>query len=83
MRKKRPLNDLLLIRAVYIKDVHDAIVNGDKEFVDKYVRDYDGDDKDFYDFEKGYDFDKLQKSLIETDAEIEAAVKSGHRIMGM
>lgn len=83
MRIKRPLKDVLLIRATYIKDLHDAIEKGDVAFVDNYVVNYEGDDKDFYDFEAGYDFNELQELLKKTDDEMAAAIKSGHRIMGM
>lgn len=81
--KKRSIVELLILRAMYNKELHDAIENGDKAFVEKWIRGYDNEDRMFYDVNKPFTMSGLQQELKRSDAEINAIIRSGRTIMGM
>ena len=83
MRKQRSLYDLLTLRAMYNKELHDAIMSEDSDFVMSYINNYDNDDRDFYDFTLNIDIKKLKRLTVASAAEYETAFTSGNRIMGM
>ena len=83
MRKQRSLYDLLTLRAMYNKELHDAIMSEDSDFVMNYINNYDNDDRDFYDFTLNIDIKELKRLTAAAAAEYETAFASGNRIMGM
>lgn len=83
MRKQRSLYDLLTLRAMYNKELHDAIMSEDSDFVMNYIKNYENDDRDFYDFTSDIDIKELKRLTVASAAEYEAAFASGNRIMGM
>ena len=83
MRKQRSLYDLLTLRAMYNKELHDAIMSENSDFVMNYIKNYDNDDRDLYDFSLNIDIKELKRLTATTAAEYETAFASGNRIMGM
>ena len=83
MRKQRSLYDLLTLRAMYNKELHNAIMSEDSDFVMNYIKNYDNDDRDFYDFTLNIDIKELKQLTVASAAEYETAFASGNRIMGM
>ena len=83
MRKQRSLYNLLTLRAMYNKELHDAIMSEDSDFVMNYIKNYDNDDRDFYDFTLDVDIKELRRLTVASAAEYESAFLSGNRIMGM
>ena len=83
MKKQRSLYDLLTLRAMYNKELHDAIMSEDSDFVMNYINNYDNDDRDFYDFTLNIDIKELKRLTAASAAEYEKAFVSGNRIMGM
>ena len=83
MRKQRSLYDLLTLRAMYNKELHDAIMSEDSDFVMSYIKNYDNDDRDFYDFTLDIDIKELRRLTVASAIEYEAAFASGNRIMWM
>ena len=83
MKKQRSLYDLLTLRAMYNKELHDAIMSENSDFVMNYIKNYDNDDRDFYDFTLNIDIKELRRLTVASAIEYEAAFASGNRIMGM
>ena len=83
MKKQRSLYDLLTLRAMYNKELHDAIMSENQDFVMNYINSYGNDDRDFYDFSIEINIKDLKFLTIAAQAEYETAFVSGNRIMGM
>lgn len=81
--KKGNLYEIIVLRAMYNKELHDAIKAGDSDFLSEYIKNYDNDDKEFYDFTQNIDMSILQRKTAESEKEYEDAIKSGRPIMGM
>lgn len=82
-RKKKSLKDLLILRATYNQELHEAIVHGNDGYVKNYVENYDGDDAVRYDMNEVIILSDLQKMMLESDREYEHAIATGVPIMGM
>lgn len=68
---------------MYNKELHDAIMSENSDFVMNYIKNYDNDDRDLYDFSLNIDIKELKRLTATTAAEYETAFASGNRIMGM
>lgn len=82
-RKKKSLKDLLILRATYNQELHEAIIHGDATYVKNYVENYDGDDVARYNMNETIIMTKLQRMLLESDKEHEHAIATSVPIMGM
>ena len=51
-RKKKSLKDLLILRATYSQELHEAIIHGNETYVKNYIENYDGDDAVRYDMKE-------------------------------
>lgn len=82
-RKKKSLKDLLVLRATYSQELHEAIIHGNETYVKNYIENYDGDDAVRYDMKETIAMAQLQEMLFESDKEYEHAIATGVPIMGM
>lgn len=80
--KKHSLYDILILRASFNPVLNNAILNGESEKVKVFIGCYDGEDRDFYNFDEEIDMQELKKRLEESNAEVNAAFKSGRKIFG-
>ena len=81
-RKKRPLFDLLVLRAGYNQDLHDAILKGDQKFLDKYIKNYpDKEELSWYTDEPIKITKKMKDEVKLQDEEITRSLKESQRIV--
>ena len=80
------LSDLVLLRAMYVKDLYNAIKKGNQRALDKWVNDYKADPSNkeelsWYEDEK-LDVKKLRKELAEQEAEYDRVHAQGRTVFG-
>lgn len=63
-RKKKSLKDLLVLRATYSQELHEAIIHGNETYVKNYIENYDGDDAVRYDMKETIVMAQLQKNVV-------------------
>lgn len=80
------LSDLVLLRAMYVKDLYNAIKKGNQKELDKWVNDYKADPSNkeelsWYEDEK-LDVKKLRKELAEQEREYDRVHAQGRTVFG-
>lgn len=80
------LSDLVLLRAMYVKDLYNAIKKGNQKALDKWVNDYKADPSNkeelsWYEDEK-LDVKKLRKELAEQEREYDRVHAQGRTVFG-
>lgn len=80
--KKHDLTDLIILRATYNKTLHDAVMEGDADAFEAFLKDLEETDGDFYDFGQKVDLESLKKMLTASDKEMNAAISSGRPVFG-
>lgn len=81
--KIKSLKDLLVLRATYNQELHDAIIHDDETYIKNYIENYDGNDAVRYNMNETIIISTLQKMLLESDKEYEHAIATNTPIMEM
>lgn len=83
MKRLRNLNDFLTLRAMYDETLYKAITSGNEFYVQAFIVDYDGADREFYDFSQPIIIQQLQFEIFAMADEFRQLIAEGQRVMGM